>query len=133
MSNAPYPPGQPQPQQPPPGYPPQGYAPPPPPGYPPAGQPLNYQQPQFGGGGPPPGQYAPCPRCRCPYARPVKFTWWGGALGPRMLSHVKCANCGNPYNGKKGVDNTTGIVIYTVVCAVIGLAIGVMLIMSKVF
>jgi uncharacterized protein (DUF983 family) len=53
----------------------------------------------------------------------VGFTWWGGMLGPRMLSHVKCKSCGTTYNGKTGQSNTTGIVIYSVVLFVIGIVV----------
>ena len=45
----------------------------------------------------------------------MKFTWWGGALGPKLLTHVKCNACGNRYNGKTGQDNTTKIVVYSLV------------------
>lgn len=66
-------------------------------------------------------QYAPCPKCRQAVAQKVSFTWWGGILGPKLLSHVKCGACGTGYNGKTGKDNTTGIVIYSIVAAVIAL------------
>jgi hypothetical protein len=49
----------------------------------------------------------------------MSFTWWGGVIGPKVLTHVKCPRCGHAYNGKTGRDNTTGIVIYSVVVAVI--------------
>ena len=49
----------------------------------------------------------------------MSFTWWGGVIGPRVLTHVKCPRCGHAYNGKSGGDNTTGIVIYSGVVAVI--------------
>lgn len=49
----------------------------------------------------------------------MSFTWWGGVIGPRVLTHVKCPQCGHTYNGKSGGDNTTGIVIYSGVVAVI--------------
>jgi rubredoxin len=74
-----------------------------------------------------PGLEVRCPRCGASHAEPVKFTWWGGLLGPRMLHHVKCLNCRYAYNGKTGQSNTTGIVIYTVVGAIIGIAIVVLL------
>lgn len=117
-----YPPGQypqqqyPQQQQ---QYPPNQYPPPNP-----YQQNPYYQQPPY-----PPGQmgaspYVPCPRCRMPSPQQVKFTWWGGLLGPKMLSHVKCQQCGLAYNGKTGNSNTTGIIIYSVVAFVIVLAIG---------
>ena len=63
--------------------------------------------------------YAPCPRCQNPQASPVSFTWWGGVLGPKMLTHVKCTRCGAAYNGKTGQSNATGIAIYVAVGALI--------------
>ena len=61
--------------------------------------------------------YQPCPRCNNTLPQPVKFTAWGGVLGPRLLSQVRCANCGYNYNGKTGKSITSGIVIYFVVIA----------------
>lgn len=63
-------------------------------------------------------QYAPCPQCRQSNAQRMSFTWWGGVLGPRILTHVKCQACGTAYNGKTGKDNTNGIIIYSVVVIV---------------
>ena len=57
-------------------------------------------------------QYAPCPNCGQGNAQKVNFTWWGGALGPRMFTHVKCPNCGTEYNGRTGKSNRTRILIY---------------------
>lgn len=68
-------------------------------------------------------QYAPCPKCNNAAATKLSFTWWGGALGPKLLTHVKCGACGMKYNGKTGRDNTTNIVIYSVVVAVISFAL----------
>jgi predicted nucleic-acid-binding Zn-ribbon protein len=59
-----------------------------------------------------PTQYAPCPSCGQNNAQKVNFTWWGGALGPRLFTHVKCQNCGTEYNGKTGKSNTNNIIIY---------------------
>ena len=59
-----------------------------------------------------PTQYAPCPKCGSTHATKVKFTWWGGALGPNLLTHVKCQNCGTEYNGKSGKPNQTNILLY---------------------
>ena len=63
--------------------------------------------------------YAPCPKCSAAAAERMKFTWWGGLIGPKLLNHVKCASCGHAYNGKTGRDNTTGIIIYSLVVAVL--------------
>lgn len=64
-------------------------------------------------------QYAPCPQCQNSAAERLKFTWWGGVLGPKILTHVKCQSCGKKYNGKTGKENTTGIVIYSAVVAIL--------------
>ena len=112
------------------GYTPQGYAPPgapwqnyPPPGYPPQNYPPQAQwQAGF-------SEYVPCPRCTRPDPEQVKFTWWGGVLGPRILKHVKCNGCGLTYNGKSGQSNTTNIVVYSVILGVISFAIALFFIL----
>jgi hypothetical protein len=65
-------------------------------------------------------QFAPCPKCGNSTAQQMSFTWWGGLLGPKLLTHVKCQTCSATYNGKTGKDNTTNIIIYSVVA--IGIA-----------
>ena len=60
-------------------------------------------------------QYQPCPQCKSTDIQAVSFTWWGGIIGPKVLSHVKCSRCGTTFNGKTGQSNTTGIVIYSIV------------------
>ena len=57
--------------------------------------------------------YAPCPKCNAIGAERMSFTWWGGVIGPKLLTHVKCPRCGHGYNGKTGCDNTTKIVVYS--------------------
>lgn len=52
-------------------------------------------------------------------------------LGPRILKHVKCGSCGKGYNGKTGKDNFNGIVIYSVVLAVLG--VGFMIVFFALF
>jgi hypothetical protein len=59
--------------------------------------------------------YVDCPKCGGNRIQKVGYTWWGGALGPWLLTHVKCQDCGCAYNGKSGKDNTAGILIYFVV------------------
>jgi len=67
--------------------------------------------------------YVPCPKCSSNKIQSVGFTWWGGIIGPKILSHVKCQDCGTTFNGKTGKSNTTGIIIYSVVVFVIAFAI----------
>jgi hypothetical protein len=59
-----------------------------------------------------PDQFAPCPKCGQSNAKKVAFTWWGGAVGPRMFNHVKCQNCNTEYNGKTGKSNQQNIILY---------------------
>lgn len=64
-------------------------------------------------------QYKPCPKCQSEEATKVGYTWWGGMLGPALMTHVKCNRCGTAFNGKTGKSNTPGIIIYSVVVLVI--------------
>gem|GEM_PF-1615174 len=63
----------------------------------------------------------PCPRCGENEIKPVAYTWWGGALGPKMLSQVYCLHCKAQFNAKTGQYNTLGIVIYLAVASVLAL------------
>ena len=79
---------------------------------------------------PPPkkgSQFAPCPGCGRTEAKKVSWTFWGGALGPKMFNHVRCTYCSTTYNGKTGNSNATAIAIYLVVSLVIGAIAGVAL------
>ncbi len=70
------------------------------------------------------GEHADCPSCGCRGdATPVGFTWWGGILGPRLFSHVRCNRCGTAYNGKTGDYNTTKIAIYIIVTTAIAITL----------
>jgi hypothetical protein len=88
--------------------------------------PLQYQQQGYL---PPPATsrthegYLPCPACKGLQCRRMGFTWWGGVIGSKILSHVKCDSCGNTYNGKTGASNSGAIAIYMVVVGVISIAI----------
>jgi hypothetical protein len=77
--------------------------------------------------------YAPCPRCRQQSARPVTFTWWGGALGPKLFTHVRCDYCGEQFNGKTGGSNNTAIALYFGISTVVGLILGGVLLIAGVF
>ncbi len=66
-----------------------------------------------------PIQYAPCPKCGQSNAKKISYTWWGGALGPSMFTHVKCQSCSTQYNGKTGKSNQQNIILYFVASFVI--------------
>ncbi len=77
-------------------------------------------------------QYAPCPKCGGTNSEKMSFTWWGGILGPKILTHVKCRNCAATFNGKTGKDNTNNIIIYCVAVfvGVFVLLIGSLIVMA---
>jgi hypothetical protein len=58
---------------------------------------------------------AKCPKCGNTSARKVNFTFWGGALGPRLFHVVRCAECRTQYNGRTGGSLTGVIILYQVV------------------
>lgn len=62
---------------------------------------------------------AGCPRCGSSTVKTIKYTWWGGLIGPKLLHHTKCESCKYLYNSKTRQSNTKGIVIYFVVVFVI--------------
>ena len=65
-----------------------------------------------------------CPGCRQDVVPvPITFTWWGGVLGPRLLSHVRCPGCSTRFNGKTGAANTTAIAIYLVIVGLVSFAL----------
>jgi transposase-like protein len=64
-----------------------------------------------------------CPKCNSLNVKSVSYTWWGGIIGPRILKHTKCNDCKFTYNRKTRQSNTTPIVIYSVVTAIIAFAI----------
>jgi hypothetical protein len=66
---------------------------------------------------------APCPKCNTASASKVGFTWWGGALGPRLFKVVKCQQCGTQYNGRTGGKLTKVIIGYQGVVVVLLLVV----------
>lgn len=69
--------------------------------------------------GPPTVAAAACPKCGARAASKVGFTWWGGALGPRLFHVVRCTACRAQYNGRTGGKLTTTIVVYQLVAVVV--------------
>ena len=62
---------------------------------------------------------AGCPRCKSAAIHKPSFTWWGGALGPKMLNHRVCRDCGFGFNEKTRQSNGTAIAIYMIVVFVL--------------
>lgn len=54
-----------------------------------------------------------CPRCECDHVHSPSFTWWGGAIGARVLRHAVCRMCGFGFNAKTRASNRVAIVLYT--------------------
>lgn len=68
-----------------------------------------------------------CPNCGSPFIEPVKYTWWGGMLGPKLLHHTRCNECKFRFNSKTRKSNTTSIAIYFTISFVIAVAIVILL------
>lgn len=66
---------------------------------------------------------ASCPECASPRFEAVTFTWWGGLVGPKLLSHVRCLQCASTFNSKTGRSNSAAIAIYFVVSLAFGLLV----------
>ena len=66
---------------------------------------------------------APCPKCGGTVAARLRFTWWGGFLGPKLFNHAKCCACGTTYNAVTGRSNRRAIVLYQGAALIITLAI----------
>ncbi len=72
-------------------------------------------------------------------SRKVEVHLVGRRSGAEVADSRKCNTCGYKYNGKSGKDNTTGIVIYTVIVAILALglvvvmfaALGLMIFVSR--
>lgn len=70
-----------------------------------------------------PNHYAPCPNCGNINASKAEYTWWGGVIGPYLLSHVTCNYCGTGYNSKTGKANDAAIRKYIWMSLLVGLLI----------
>lgn len=68
-------------------------------------------------------EFKPCPKCAAEGAKRVPFAWWGGIMGPLILTHVKCPQCRTKYNGRTGRSNAKAIAIYFTVAWLIILSL----------
>lgn len=95
-----------------------------------APNPNPYAPPQAPLGAPNLGALAEgaCPKCQSPNVKRPSFTWWGGALGPKLLSHAVCSACGFGFNWKTGQSNNRGIAIYMGV--VLAISFGILLVVA---
>jgi hypothetical protein len=60
-----------------------------------------------------------CPHCQQSSATPVRFTPWGGVVGPFLLNLVKCTACGSHFNGKSGRCVKSAIKLYTLTTLIV--------------
>jgi hypothetical protein len=77
------------------------------------------------GRGPAPSAGGRCPHCGHTEYKKVGWTFWGGIIGPMILSHVRCTGCRTTYNSKTGKSNNTAIAIYLGVSLALGAALGI--------
>jgi hypothetical protein len=77
-------------------------------------------------------RFVDCPHCGSPgRAERVSFTWWGSTLGPALLCHVRCRDCGWCYNGRTGSDNRLNILLYIVTPILILVAAVVIVVLRR--
>lgn len=60
-----------------------------------------------------------CPKCESTQIKKVRWTWWGGIIGPALINTTKCESCGHTFNGNTGKSNVSAIVIYSVLLLVV--------------
>ncbi len=64
-----------------------------------------------------------CPECGSMDVHAVKYTWWGGMLGPKMFHHTKCEECKFTFNSKTRNSNKQAVIKYLVVSTLIAVVI----------
>ncbi len=67
----------------------------------------------------------PCPQCGQVAGKRVKFAWWGGAIGPAIMSLTKCQACGYQFNAKTGKPTKNAIIAYNVIAYAIAIVFGI--------
>jgi hypothetical protein len=60
-----------------------------------------------------------CPKCGNTSSTKVGFTWWGGALGPKLFHVVRCGGCRAQYNGRTSAKLTSTIIVYQLIAVVV--------------
>ncbi len=70
---------------------------------------VNYPRPHLEGQGP------ICPKCQGNQTREVKYTWWGGLVGPKMMNLQKCEACRFQFNRKTNKGVLNAIIAYNVI------------------
>lgn len=78
---------------------------------------VDYPRPHLQGGGP------ACPSCGSTQTKEVKYTWWGGLVGPKMMNLQKCENCRIQFNRKTNKNALNAIIAYNMVALLIGFVI----------
>lgn len=75
----------------------------------------NMQEP-FGGG-------PSCPQCNSANTKEVKYTWWGGIVGPKMMNLQHCNACGFQFNRATRKSTRNAVIAYNLVALVLALVI----------
>jgi hypothetical protein len=84
---------------------------------PPVAPPQTSPYPRQTGDGP------TCPQCNSDNTKEVKYTWWGGLLGPKMMNLQKCEGCGFQFNRVTRQSVKNAIVMYNLVALVAAILI----------
>lgn len=53
----------------------------------------------------------------------MKYTWWGGVLGPKLMNLYKCESCRFQFNRATGKGASKAIWTYNIVALVLALVV----------
>jgi len=74
---------------------------------------------------------AVCPQCSASPAKEIKYTWWGGLLGPKMMHLHKCQSCGFQFNAQTGKATKNAIIAYNLVVLGVAFIAGLLFMLMK--
>lgn len=61
-----------------------------------------------------------CPHCGSTNVKRLRFTWWGGFVGPWLLRYVRCGGCGKKSSLRPGRRRLLWIVLYNLCALAVG-------------
>lgn len=74
----------------------------------------------------------PCPGCGDTTARKrVMFTWWGGFVGPWLIGHVICRQCGTGFSERTGKSTATAVAVAITIAVVLAVAFVALIVVSS--
>ena len=66
------------------------------------------------------GKEQACPHCGSTEMKPIRFTWWGGFIGPWLLRYSRCRSCRRKFALRTGRHRRLAILIYNLFVFALG-------------